>query len=301
MTRATESIDMGTPPTSPNIKEWADLDTPTDAWQPETIGFQGKISAIKTYLIPPENRALVAVALRYIVAYTIIPMVGTHITLLMFRGVEMWQDLILLATFAPIIIAVPIAAHGVSIRFKAIQLNAKYKQLLDHDDLTGLNSRRYMFKQLENQSSQFNYIFMVDMDRLKYINDQMGHLAGDAALIRIAGALSASAKVGDAVGRLSGDEFMVLTTTDNADDVLMMAQRIIEKLQQKNQGYNKAQAITVSIGIAKMEHGTSICKTVHEADKALYYAKQKGGNCVQFADLSKDMSPPPAIWPHDQV
>lgn len=271
------------------------MDTPIEGWQLENSGFLGRLTAFKTHLVSPENRALVMLALKYILAYTIISVAGTHFSLLTFAGLEMWHHLNVLATISPIAISVPLAAHGVYIHIKAIQLNTKYKHLLDHDDLTGLNSRRYMFEQLENHPSQFNYLFMVDMDQLKRLNDQMGHLAGDAALIRIASILSAATKTGDAVGRLSGDEFMVLSTAESADEVLMIAQQALDTFQEENQEYTKAQAVTISMGIAKISPGTSVCTTVHEADKALYGAKQKGGNSFQFAAASKDAAPIPEI------
>lgn len=293
MTRVVKPKTMGPSPTSPTIKEWADLDTPIEGWQLENSGFLDRVSAFKTHLASPNNRALVVLALKYIIGYTIISVAGTHFSLLTFAGLEMWHQLNVLATLAPIAISAPLAAHGVYIHIKSIQLNTKYKHLLDHDDLTGLNSRRYMFEQLENHPSQFNYLFMVDMDQLKRLNDQMGHLAGDAALIRIASILSAATKTGDAVGRLSGDEFMVLSTAESADEVLMIAQRALDKFQDENQGHTKAQAVTVSMGIAKISPESSVSTTVHEADKALYCAKQKGGNCFQFAGASKDTVPPP--------
>lgn len=243
---------------------------------------QAKIRDIKAFLSTPEDRVFLKLATKYIVAYTAIPVLGTHTAILVFEGVEMWEQVYILATISPVVISLPIIAHGVSVHFKALKLSAEFKRLLEHDSLTGLRSRRYVLDQLYLQPSLFNYIFMIDMDRLKRLNDQIGHLAGDAALKRLATVLTASAKEDDVVGRLSGDEFMILSTARTPQDATQMARNTLIMLSNENQNGDSSQAFTISIGIAQLPEEARISEVIHKADRALYRAKEKGGNCIQF-------------------
>ncbi len=295
MKRARKTNPMDIPSVPPLVTQWTGVDISTKTWLPKLSRFRTRLRDAQAFLSSRQNRALAKLGAKYVLAYTSIAVIGAHVSILMFEGVHIWKQFYLLATFSPIAIALPIAIHGVSIRVKALKSGAQFKHLLDHDDLTGLKSRRYVLEQLNQRPSPFNYIFMIDMDRLKRLNDQIGHHAGDAALIRLARALAASAKENDVVRRLSGDEFMILTTTNSTDDATTMAQNALQEIYRTNRQCDNAETFTISIGIAELAtepvHASSPSKTVHEADKALYRAKQKGGNHIQFAVSPEDASP----------
>lgn len=128
-----------------------------------------------------------------------------------------------------------------------------------------------------------------DMDDFKYINDTFGHPCGDYVLKRVADILKENAPKGAAIGRLGGDEFIALLemTEDNEKSVILFARDIIEKIQHISWEGNDVKA-RCSAGIAKSKCGDG-GKTYEElyqyADRALYYAKNEGKNCVyEYSD-----------------
>jgi diguanylate cyclase (GGDEF)-like protein len=153
----------------------------------------------------------------------------------------------------------------------------------DTDPLTELANRRHFhdrvgveLKRAERYGSPLA-LLLVDVDRLKHINDKHGHEAGDAALCRVASALSASCRATDLVGRWGGDEFTVLTPGIGADEALGLAARIRDALQRapRSAGSNPT---TVSIGIADLARaGNATPEGLYAAaDSALYDAKMAG-------------------------
>lgn len=274
----------GQPSAPPPVTERAGAGKPTPWWLQSLFALAAVMRrSVQTFLHKKANRNFAAVGIRYVIAYTSLAVLGAYASILIFEGVDILRHYFLLATFSPIAIAFPIALHGVSLRVEAQRLGAQFKHLLDHDELTGLKSRRYVLEQLDLQTSPFNFVFMIDMDGLKHLNDKMGHLAGDSALKRLALVLYASTEKCDVVGRLSGDEFMLLTTADSAEKAASIASRTLKNLSSVNLQNEYAQAFTLSIGIAELSPGVDPFEAVHAADEALYNAKQRGGNTVQFA------------------
>lgn len=166
----------------------------------------------------------------------------------------------------------------------------------DTDPLTELSNRRHFHDRVGielKRAERYGWplaLLLVDVDRLKHINDKQGHEAGDAALCRVAHALSASCRVTDLVARWGGDEFTVLTPGTGANEALGLAARIRETLRQAPGG-GGSNSTTVSIGIADV---TNAENTTPEglyaaADSALYDAKMAGRDrAVVYAGTPHD-------------
>ena len=127
-------------------------------------------------------------------------------------------------------------------------------------------------------------VMFVDLDLFKNINDTFGHDAGDQLLQGIAGRLLDCVRESDTVSRLGGDEFiLLLSEIEHAENVAMLAGKVIEAIKQPlTVGGNKL-SITASIGIALFPNdGEDIETLLKNADIARYRAKEKGRNNYQF-------------------
>ena len=161
------------------------------------------------------------------------------------------------------------------------------------DPLTDLPNRRYFEARLAEEIARARRqdgalaLLMIDLDRLKEINDTGGHDAGDRALCAVATALRDSVRRTDVAARYAGDEFVVLAPHTKADAALGAAARIRERLRVL------APDRTVSIGIADleaMEHDEPTA-LLEAADHALYRAKRGGRDGVAVAPAVERTSP----------
>jgi diguanylate cyclase (GGDEF)-like protein len=170
-----------------------------------------------------------------------------------------------------------------------------------HDSLTGLANRQMFREMLDHalaRSKRINTrcaLLYVDLDRLKRINDSFGHTLGDQILREVASRLLGSVRSADFVGReglkpdevvarLSGDEFTVLLTDlQRSEDAARVAWRICRELAQPIQVEHAELVVTASIGIALFpENGSDAETLLRHADMAMYEAKQRGRNTVEF-------------------
>lgn len=156
-----------------------------------------------------------------------------------------------------------------------------------HDALTGLANRALFLDRLglslarakRHQGFQFAVLYL-DLDRFKLINDSLGHLRGDEALITIARNLETCVRPGDTVARLGGDEFAVLLDDlRNETDVEGLTRRLEERLAAPLQVDGQEVYINASIGIAFGTAGYERPEEVlRDADAAMYRAKALGRN-----------------------
>ena len=161
-----------------------------------------------------------------------------------------------------------------------------------HDPLTGLVNRAVVTERIElalvgaRRSGAWPSVLFCDLDRFKHINDSFGHGAGDRLLTMAAERLLACVRSIDTVARLGGDEFVILCeSAGDTELVRKVAERILEALMEPFHLHDEQTHVSVSIGIAHAgpQH-TSADSLLHEADLALYRAKQRGRNCVDVAD-----------------
>ena len=142
------------------------------------------------------------------------------------------------------------------------------------DALTGLANRAAITRALEAAlDGQRAAVMFVDLDGFKEINDRLGHERGDAVLVEAADRIATSLGRTGTVGRLGGDEFLVVLPPIPDHDLMLIADRILDHLSEP---WAEGGAITASIGIATaVEHETAD-RLLDRADSAMYDAKSCG-------------------------
>lgn len=155
------------------------------------------------------------------------------------------------------------------------------------DSLTGLLNRStaktLINQKLKERDDRCTGAFMIiDIDNFKMVNDSFGHITGDQILIEYALKLKQQFRKNDTVCRLGGDEFVVMCCSINKDNIIKKANEVCKKVCQEYITDTETFEISVSIGIAMVPmHGNDFDTLYHNADIALYQAKQKGKK--QFA------------------
>jgi diguanylate cyclase (GGDEF)-like protein len=160
-----------------------------------------------------------------------------------------------------------------------------------HDVLTGLPNRALVLDRLDHalarrRRSRHAGVLFVDLDRFKVVNDTLGHSIGDEVLMRIGERLLASVRPGDTVGRLAGDEFVVVCEDVSIDDVLQIAGRVARAIELPLPLYGRDTVITASIGVAHVESGARAEDVLRDADVAMYRAKQRGRARIEVFDAA---------------
>jgi diguanylate cyclase (GGDEF)-like protein/PAS domain S-box-containing protein len=182
-----------------------------------------------------------------------------------------------------------IMAQDIS-EMKHIQLNLERDVL--HDTLTGLPNRQALMLELNQigkraRRHQNSYaILFLDVDRFKVINDNLGHGAGDQALIAFAQRLQGAVRESDLVARLSGDEFVVVVSDmESADDgATAVAEKILAALRDPMVIHDMPIVLSTSIGIAVPRHsGEPAADILRRADEAMYEAKAAGRNTIRMS------------------
>ncbi|MBC7777702.1 MAG: diguanylate cyclase [Phycisphaerae bacterium] len=169
------------------------------------------------------------------------------------------------------------------------------KNLVNHDGLTGVHSRRFFESQFEtewrrHQRQKLSFaILMIDIDAFKNYNDAYGHLEGDICLRKVANALQSGVRrPGDFVARYGGEEFVAVLPHAIHEDALGLGQLIcaeVAKLQIPHSHSSAGSFVSISVGASAMIPADELPPTtlVKYADKALYQAKEGGRNqCVFY-------------------
>jgi diguanylate cyclase (GGDEF)-like protein len=171
-------------------------------------------------------------------------------------------------------------------------LNEKLEALSMTDELTKLNNRRSFLEYmntiwvLSRRLQTPVNVLMIDVDYFKKYNDSLGHLEGDKAIIAIAQCMKNEIRRGaDFVARFGGEEFVCLLPFLEKDDALNLAKNLVQRIEQMEIPHPMSESskyVTVSIGFANTipDDNNSQTQLLHEADKALYTAKQSGRNMV---------------------
>ncbi|MFT6896363.1 MAG: diguanylate cyclase (GGDEF)-like protein [Paraglaciecola sp.] len=196
------------------------------------------------------------------------------------------RQLILITSFATVVCAL----LGVIICRNKVH-KRKLEKLATRDDLTDLYNRRYALSLLEQQMSLATRygkslcIAMIDLDWFKQINDSYGHMAGDNVLREFALLCKASLRGSDVIGRIGGEEFLLILSHTAGED----AYKVLDSLRLKMTGLSKVSGIpqakvTISVGIAQYEKNDSLENFILLADTALYQAKNNGRDQVVLCD-----------------
>lgn len=164
-----------------------------------------------------------------------------------------------------------------------------------YDPLTGLPNRAFLHEHLEKSSlrpiepGRERALLWLDLDNFKWVNDTLGHPAGDELLCEVANRLNRAAENAIVVARLGGDEFAVLIECEDHDALLSVVERMSAELNKKYEIWGSVVHCGASIGVRIIEqHNIDIQTLLKHADLALYQAKAAGKRtwCIFTQDLA---------------
>lgn len=169
-------------------------------------------------------------------------------------------------------------------------LEEKMRHLANFDLLTGLPNRSLISDRLQQavfkarRDKTHLAVMFLDLDKFKPVNDNFGHEVGDLLLKQVAQRLIASVRASDTVARIGGDEFVVLLSSiEQQNDAVVVAEKILQALQQPFDVLTHTVEISGSVGIAAYpEHGDDEKLLLINADIAMYRAKRTGRNAYQL-------------------
>ena len=175
-----------------------------------------------------------------------------------------------------------------------IEAERRIEKLINYDLLTELPNRQLMMDRLQHAMTAARRtnariaLLYLNLDRFKYINDTLGHNAGDALLIEVAKRLSSIVKNTDTVARISGDEFALILEDVNEDEVARIAGKILESVSLGYIFEDQEIVLTSSIGISMFpQDGNDGESLFQSADTAMNRVKQDGRNDFRF--FAKEM------------
>ena len=162
--------------------------------------------------------------------------------------------------------------------------------LSHHDAMTGLPNRALLRDRLQQAveeakaSNEKVAVLLLNVDRLQRVNESLGHDAGDAVIRELADRQRAMLAPGDTLARLGSDEFvMVLTHCANADEIMVIAQKVMQEVARPLHVNTEEFCVTACIGISVFpDDGLEFAELLKGADTALSLVKDDGGNKVRF-------------------
>jgi diguanylate cyclase (GGDEF)-like protein len=182
-------------------------------------------------------------------------------------------------------------SFAAAIALKNSELVEQLHSAATTDELTGLLNRRALEERLAAEISRslrhqlHTSVLLLDLDRFKIVNDTMGHAAGDRLLVQVGNVLRRQCRALDVVGRLGGDEFLVILPMTRPVEAQVFVARVQSSLREIEKTNPEFGACTLSMGIAESpHHGTTVSSVLAAADNALYRAKRGGRNTVEVAE-----------------
>jgi diguanylate cyclase (GGDEF)-like protein len=172
---------------------------------------------------------------------------------------------------------------------EANRLQRYFERIATMDGLTGLRNRRWLddafARQLDRavRSAQPVSVLMIDLDHFKRVNDEHGHLVGDAVLCWVGQVLTAALRPQDLLARYGGEEFAVLLPGFDTASAVAIAERLRRAVADAPQDADAKPLppMTVSIGVSTRRAYETLPDLLRRADEALYRAKEEGRNCVR--------------------
>jgi len=165
------------------------------------------------------------------------------------------------------------------------------RKMAEHDALTGLYNRQYFMEELERNVAKISRsaiincaLLYIDLDNFKFVNDTLGHLAGDRVLVEVSAMINQHMSKNDIIARIGGDEFGILLNNVNSRQALKTAEHYRKQFTSYIFKYGgKEIDIGCSIGIALFDRDSTEPESlVMKADLAMCKAKAEGCNRVQF-------------------
>ncbi|MBB1405067.1 MULTISPECIES: GGDEF domain-containing protein [Pseudoalteromonas] len=170
------------------------------------------------------------------------------------------------------------------------QFSKRLKKLAMLDPLTGAGNRLAMnhYFSVELRERAQLYLFLVDLDYFKQINDKYGHDVGDKVLIEVATLLKVTFAKGY-VFRVGGEEFALISSFNSEHAALAVAEKVRAALENKYINVDNYKInLTASIGVANYKPQQSLNELLKAADKQLYKAKDLGRNSVYYPAVKSD-------------
>lgn len=219
-----------------------------------------------------EDRGRVIDALKSLEAVKTEPMIEKFVR---FDGSTIWVEMI----------AIPVEHNGervIQAILRDITVRKYYEEQLrymaTYDPMTGVVNRSTFIDALDKaveQKGAFAVLYL-DLDRFKTINDSLGHAAGDELLIQFASKMRDNIRSEDAVGRIGGDEFLILLQDMNPQKAEKIVSRMLKHFSEPYVISGQEVLATSSIGIAMYPaDGADVATLMDNADQALYKAKEK--------------------------
>ena len=172
-----------------------------------------------------------------------------------------------------------------------LRLRRRLKIMAEIDELTQLPNRRRIlelaqdFAKGRRSGDKPLGLAVLDVDHFKRVNDEFGHEVGDAALVTLAQCCRQVLRKHDAVGRLGGEEFLLVLPSTRQADVGALFERLRKVLLDTPvPGMRADQRLSCSMGSAELQPGASVKETLRRADEALYRAKSSGRNRLVLAE-----------------
>ena len=176
--------------------------------------------------------------------------------------------------------------HDLTARKK---LETRLKELSVTDDLTGLHNQRHFYETVESELERARRyrrrvsLICIDLDKFKQINDELGHLEGDRVLRFIGKVIRRDLRKADQAFRYGGDEFMILLPETEILSAELLADRLRQRFNEYAP-YSSAKStpkhydLSLSLGVTFTDGYETVEELINRADKAMYAAKQAGGN-----------------------
>jgi diguanylate cyclase (GGDEF)-like protein len=193
-------------------------------------------------------------------------------------------------------------AFAAAIALKNAHLVEQLQSAATTDPLTSLGNRRAMEERLDAELSRgrrhslHTSVVLVDVDRFKLVNDTLGHAAGDRWLVLIGQILRQQCRTLDAVGRMGGDEYLVILPMTTAEEAMALISRVQGSVAALERSHPEFGRPSLSMGIAEApRHGASPSTLLAGADSALYRAKrwpQRGRSRRGYVDGGSRVHPP---------
>ena len=177
-----------------------------------------------------------------------------------------------------------------TIVFQNVKMYERMKELAIIDELTGIYNRRFFYlaaNKAIDRAIRYHKdlsLILIDIDHYKDVNDHFGHIAGDKVLQRITQVIQKELRESDIFSRYGGEEFLILLSDTGLKAAVEVAERLRKKIEELKVKYNEEEiSVTISLGVTQLTaKRVSLQELIAVVDQALYGAKQKGRNRVEF-------------------
>lgn len=185
--------------------------------------------------------------------------------------------------------------------FERHETHEEMRRRASHDGLTGLPNREHLLEHLaqaearrRRDGSELTVMFL-DLDGFKRVNDEHGHRIGDELLVTVARRLTDCVRAHDTVGRLAGDEFVIIGEASGEEEAMQVADRIVDVLSQPFALDGGELDVGVSVGIVTADGDCDDPeRLLARADQAMYLAKGRSGSAVAVGDRCSQAVEAPA-------